>query len=469
VNETKLKFCRVSALVLWVLALCAFERQGNAQEKPSGAEQQAAPASSSMASAGLLPVPDYSADLWTRQYLSGDWGGLRTNLADKGIQVGLEWNQYVQGVADGGRNRATEYGGNVDYTLNLDLMRMGVLPGALIKFRAESRYGLSVNGAAGPILPVNSDAFFPITAKPDQDIGITITDLNYTQFLSPHLGLFVGKLDTLDGDPNEFASGRGTSQFMNANFLFNPAMALRLPYSTLGAGVVLMPIPPGPHGGITVSSTVINTADSSTRTGFDDFGKGTSWTTEADFQYRLGQLPGGMNVGALYSFNQHFARLNTRLVFQPGQGLVVPTKDSTWAVYWSAWQYLFTEQPGKRPLEQLIGEPKQRGIGLFARFGFADKETNPVEWAVSGGVGGRGLIPSRDNDCFGLGYYYNSIQTLRLSSPLGIKDSSQGFECFYNIAITPACHLTLDLQVVDSPQKRLPTATVLGLRSSFDF
>jgi porin len=133
------------------------------------------------------------------------------------------------------------------------------------------------------------------------------------------------------------------------------------------------------------------------------------------------------------------------------------------------WQYLYTASSGDRPLEQISGEPRQQGIGVFARFGFADKETNPVEWAVSGGIGGRGLIPSRVNDCFGVGYYYNSIQTLRLFDLLGIKDSAQGFECFYNIAITPAAHLTLDLQVVNSPQERLETATVLGLRASLEF
>jgi hypothetical protein len=86
----------------------------------------------------------------------------------------------VQGVTDGGRNRTTQYGGNVVYSLNLDLMRMGILPGALIKFRAESRYGRSVNGASGLVLPVNTDASFPLTDKLDEDIPITITDLNYT-------------------------------------------------------------------------------------------------------------------------------------------------------------------------------------------------------------------------------------------------------------------------------------------------
>lgn len=105
----------------------------------------------------------------------------------------------------------------------------------------------------------------------------------------------------------------------------------------------------------------------------------------------------------------------------------------------------------------------------MASFGFADKETNPTEWAGSGGIGGRGLIPTRDNDTFGIGYYYNRIQKLRLSGVLGIQNSAQGFECFYNIAITPACRLTLDLQVVEPAQASLQTATVVGLRASLDF
>ena len=274
--------------------------------------------------AGLLPVPDYSATIWKREQITGDWGGVRTDLANKGVQIGMELNQYIQGVTNGGRDRTAAYGGTADYTVNLDLMRMGLLPGALIRFRAESRFGSSVNGDAGSILPVNTDLLFPISAKLDEDIPITVTDLNYTQFLSQYLAVFFGKIDTLDGDPNEFASGRGTRQFMNANFIFNSAMALRLPYSTLAAGLILMPVPPGPKGGITISSSVMNPQDSSTTSGFDDFDDGTTWSTEVDFQYRLGHLPGGMNVGGIYSFNQDFARLNSRLVLQPGEGIGHP-------------------------------------------------------------------------------------------------------------------------------------------------
>ncbi len=470
-NKKKSESLNVIAVMLFAVALCVGQCQANAQDKETvDANGSKLPASTSApAPAGLLPVPDYSADFWTRSFLTGDWGGVRSDLANKGIQIGVEWNQFVQGIADGGRDQTTGYGANVDYTINLDLMRMGILPGALIRFRAESRYGESVNGAAGPILPVNTHALFPLTSKLDLDVGITITDLNYVQFLSPHFAVFFGKLDTLDGDPNEFASGRGTSQFMNANFIFNPALALRLPYSTLGAGVIWMPIPPGAKGGISVSSSVLNTNDSSTKTGFDDFGKGNSWSSEADFTYQLGDLPGGMNVGGLYSFNQDFLHLNSRFVFQPGQGLVVPKQDSTWAVYWSGWQYLFVKDPGGKPPAPLAGQPKHRGVGLFARFGVADKQTNPVQWAVSGGIGGRGLIPTRDNDSFGVGYYYNKIQTLRVSNILGIRDSTQGFEFFYNFAVTPAARVTLDVQVVESASARVDTATIIGARGTLDF
>jgi hypothetical protein len=45
---------------------------------------------------------------------------------------------------------------------------------------------------------------------------------------------------------------------------------------------------------------------------------------------------------------------------------------------------------------------------------------------------------------------------------LGLENPAQGFERFYNIAITPACRLTLDLQVVEAVQARLQTATVVG-------
>jgi porin len=256
---------------------------------------------------------------------------------------------------------------------------------------------------------------------------------------------------------------------MNANFVFSPALALRFPYSTLGAGVIWMPKPPSADGGITVTSVLMNTDDSSTSTGFDDFGKGLSWTAEADFQYRLGELPGGMNVGFLYSFDQDFTRLNSRFIFRPGEGLAIPQEDSTWGVYWSGWQYLWTPEAQKHGFDLANGRPDLKGLGLFARVGFSDQDTNPVEWSVSGGIGGRGLIPSRDHDTFGAGCYYNKIQKTRLLTVTGVENSTAGFEAFYNFAVTPAFQITFDVQVIKPVATDLDTATVLGVRANMVF
>ena len=257
------------------------------------------PAASPGTDKGILPVPDYRGDFWNRQYLTGDWGGTRSDLARKGIQFDVDWTQTVQSVVSGGRDSGTRYGGSLDYNLHLDLYRMGLVPGALVKMRAESRYGEAANDLAGSILPVNTDGFFPLTRELDEDIAVTVTSLAYYQFISEQVGFIVGKIDTLDADPNEFASGRGKTQFLNSNFVFNPVSLLTAPYSTLGAGVIIMPTQQ-----ITFSSLVFNTGDSSTTTGFEDFGEGWTWATEADVQYRLGELPGGQNVGVMYARDQ---------------------------------------------------------------------------------------------------------------------------------------------------------------------
>ncbi|NJK31615.1 MAG: hypothetical protein HC927_03920 [Deltaproteobacteria bacterium] len=78
-----------------------------------------------------------------------------------------------------------------------------------------------------------------------------------------------------------------------------------IPYSTLGAGVVIFPTER-----ITLTSLVLNTTDSSTTSGFDDIGDGTTWLTETQVQYRLGSLPGGMNLGFAYAFDNDFLDFN---------------------------------------------------------------------------------------------------------------------------------------------------------------
>ncbi len=339
---------------------------------------------------------------------------------------------------------------------------MDIMPGAIITLRAESRYGDTVNGIAGVLLPVNTDGFFPLDG--DNRIDLALTAFNYTQYLSPTFGVFLGKVDTLDGDLNEFASGRGVNQFMNAAFNFNPVTGLTVPYSTLAVGGFWAP---KPNMQLTVS--IMNAADSSTSSGFDDFGDGWLASAEFRFQYRLGDLPGGQTITGLASKDTNFAELGSRLVFIPGEGLADPTTTESWFVSWNGWQYIYTEEASEGPINLLNRTPDLQGIGLFARAGIADENTNPIDWSVSIGVGGRGILPGRDDDTFGVGFFYSNLQPERILGVVRIDDHAQGFEGFYNIALTPAASLTLDGQVMESAFPGVDTTVILGMRLQLRF
>lgn len=415
-------------------------------------------------SKGILPIPDYGGDIWSRSYLTGDWGGLRSNLADKGFQLELNWTNTLQSVVSGGLDHNAALGGALDLAMNFDLDRMGLVPGALVKFRGQSRYGNWVNNDTGVLLPVNTIGFVPLTSPPGDEIPFAIEDLTYYQFFSEHFGAYVGKIDTFDGDPNEFASGRGIRQFMDMNFIFSPVSLPGVPYSTLAAGIMIIPIPE-----ITITSSLMNTTDASTTSGFGDFGEGTTWATEADFQYRLGSLPGGQNLGFVYAFDNAYKNVGERFIFSPGEGFSVPTSGSTWAIYWSAWQYLYTPDAAPGLINVRDGRPDLRGIGLFSRIGFADQNTNPFKFAASVGLGGRGLIPGRDNDTIGLGYCYNALQSDRIVSAPGAGDSTQGLEAFYGLAITPGANLTFDVQWAKSNIGGIDDALIIGARLNLPF
>src|SRR5689334_10648882 len=107
---------RISTLIVRVvfLTLMFTALPTRAQPGENLASSQPTPTPSE-APQGMLPVPDYSGDLWTRSRLTGDWGGARNDLTRKGIQFDVDFTQIVQSVVDGGKSTGTRYGGTLDY------------------------------------------------------------------------------------------------------------------------------------------------------------------------------------------------------------------------------------------------------------------------------------------------------------------------------------------------------------------
>jgi len=155
-------------------------------------------------------------------------------------------------------------------------------------------------------------------------------------------------------------------------------------------------------------------------------------------------------------------------------GTSLKKESGSWGLTYNFDQYVFQKK-----------EDPTQGFGIFGRFGISDGKANPVAQFYSFGFGGKGMIPGRDQDRFGIGYYYLKVSSeLRDTFPplvlrrIGL-DHEQGAELFYNVAITPWLHLTPDLQIIDSARNKAPiisanrkpidTAVVAGLRVKIDF
>jgi porin len=406
------------------------------------------------ADATLFPIPDYTGSLSERSALLGDWGGARTALALRGLQLELSLTSIYQGVWDGGRGSDDwDFSHSADYHLKLDFEKMGLWQGGFLQINGESYFGENVNRRTGTLLPVNNDAIWPL---PGDDIS-ALPSVVFTQFLSERFAIFAGKLDTTAGDVNEFAWGKGDEGFMNFGFGFNPVTALTTPYSTLGAGFLFVP---NEESYFSVSAYDPN--GDPTESGFDSFfDDGVSIAAEGRVGTRFLDKRGHQLLGAIWS-NKNYTGLEQDPRLLAGSLLTtgsvasgVQREEDSWAVYYNFDQYL-------------VGGDDGRGLGVFGRAGFADEDTNVVEQFYSLGFGGKGVIPGREDDRFGAGYYYLKYSD-QLPGLLSRDDHEQGWELFYDVAVTPWMSIGADVQFVDSPLNDVDTAVVGGLRSQIRF
>jgi len=415
-------------------------------------------------------APSYSGDLWNRSTLTGDWFGVRNDLAAKGITFDMSLTQVYQGIVSGGKDDAWKYGGRGDLTFNLDTQKLGLWPGGFFKVEVEGNFTNSVNGLTGALNPVNTNQIFPM---PTGD-NLNVPNVSFMQFFSPYAGVVLGKLALLTpttGDMNEFAHGKGDTQFMNGAFNINPVTLLTIPYSALGAGLIIVPTK-DPHAAI-IGFSVLQSNGKASTSGFDDLHSNQlSFVGEARMRTNFFGLTGHQLIGGAYS-NKTFTSLDQSLRFFIENRTFEKQKGS-WNVYYNFDQYLYEPEKGSG-----------KGVGIFGRFGASDGNPNPMHFFVSIGIGGKGIIPGRPLDRFGLGYYYMDVKSPKFTGLLSTREllrDEYGFEAYYNVAITPWLQLTPDIQVVRPAQKEfldtsgiiparnyVGTATVFGLRLQMVF
>jgi porin len=405
-------------------------------------------------------LPPFDGPWDSRLKLTGDWDGLRDELRGHGITLDISATTYYQGTASGGLQEGFEFGGRNDYILDVDGQKAGLWPGFFIKLHGEDVYGDSPNLFTGAVVPVNIGRAHPVffgTAG-------ALTDVRFTQALSENFVVYAGKINTIDNVQQPFMPGRGLDAgFMNATLVWNVILARTLNYATLGAGAAVLQ-----KGYPVLSLTVYDTNDDSTRTGFDKFfNNGAVIYPTVSLPTRFFGMPGHQSLWGVYSTGRYAIVTPQSLILLPQvlAGQLAPTalatlvRDSWWITYVFD-QALWVDS-----------SDKARAWGVFGNFGISDGNPNPIKWSAIFGIAGSSPIPGRRQDTFGIGYYYLGYsddfkEVARLVVP--VRDE-RGLELFYNVGVTPWCHITPDLQVITPTLGLAETSVVLGLRTKIDF
>ncbi|HEY5974444.1 MAG TPA: carbohydrate porin [Geobacteraceae bacterium] len=379
------------------------------------------------------PTTPYSGSVPSRSTLTGDWGGVRNDLANKGVTFDTNLVLTAQGVVDGGGNREWEGGGRGNLLFRVDTGKLGLWPGGFLTAEVEGNFGKGVNLKTRALMPVNSNQVFPIPG----DEGVNVPALNFTQFLSEQVGVVAGKLDTMSGDMNEFAHGKGDSQFMNLALNINPTLLLSVPYSTLGTGVIFLPTK-DPND-VLITFSAVSAVGSADRAGFNELdGNAMTYALEGRLRTDFFGMTGHQLAGVVYS-SKDIVAIDQRLNLAPGSN-TIERKPDTKAFYYNFDQYLYEPSKGSG-----------KGLGIFGRFAATDGNPNFMQYFMSLGVGGKGVMANRPHDSFGVGWYYLDINHPSFTGPVANRTplrNEQGVEAYYSAALTPWALVTPDIQYV---------------------
>jgi porin len=419
-------------------------------------------------------------DFWHRDTLTGDWGGLRTTLSDRGVAISLTYTGDLQGNVAGGIRLGAVYDGVLQPQVGFDFEKMGGWTGASALVSMLQITGPSLSaGYVGNLLNVSS-----INGRPATRLYNAWFQQNlFDDVLSVRVGL-------MNADA-EFITTATGSVFVNSTFGWPGILAIDLsgggPAYPLSAPMVRVKVQPTPA--FSVMAAVFS-GDPTGHGGSNDpaltpqpvgttvsFNGGVLVLAEA--AYAVNQEkdakgpPLALKFGGWYQSSNRFG---DQRFDSMGLSLADPLSDGVpanhngdWGLYASADAALWG------------------GLSGFLRIAGTPDTQNLASFYVDGGLAYKGLLPGRDNDTLGIAVAYarigNRARALdadfqSFGNPFfPIRSSEVVLEVTYQVQVTPWFTLQPDLQAVFNPGGRvlgpngtvLPNALVVGLRTAVTF
>jgi porin len=400
-----------------------------------------------------------SDSIWTRDKLTGDWGGLRKDLTDHGVSVDLRLSQFYQDVTSGGNNQDHAYGKKLDTFVNIDAQKLfGSWEGLYISMHVESRNGNDVLADAGGLVMPNAAMMYPLPGTYDdtQVTGFLVTQT----LLDGKAAVLAGKLQSFDLLQGMFPhiTDYGLDGFMNANSMMSMiswARWLTLSQYGLGAWTI--------EKGMPSTGFIVAGAENTTTTwsATDSFSDGAGLLMFHRFLFEIDDKDGYLYIGIGGSSKKYASTDPYDWSVLSGEGLESTEERHPWgaAAYWNqvVWKH---------------ASNKNRFVQFFVGGSIADDNPSFSDWDVFANVQGFGPFDSRPRDRMGVAahYYHMGDDLVDLVNDAGqpMRDDFWTFETYYNIELNPWLHLSPNFQYAQNANKEDDPGVILGLRVVID-
>jgi porin len=397
---------------------------------------------------------EFYEGLFERETLTGDWGGLRTTLAERGVEIGLTNYGDLMGVARGGHRRRTVYSHLLEPTVAIDLDKLIGWPQARLFYRGIGTYGNDPADATGSIhAPSNLASIRTFTVFEGW-----IEQRFFDDVLAILIGLYAA--DT-EFDVKETAGvfmngGFGTGLDLSETGLNGPCI---FPTSCFGVRFRLQPTPE-----FYLQSAVLDGV-----AGDPDHPGGTKVKLRSEdgvlvlneVGYQQGAEEGRFFRAAVGGWVYTMRFDDVRDVDSAGNPV---RRRGTYGFYALVESELYREA-GQRT----------QGLSGFLRAGMADQNVNQIRYYVGGGLAYTGLLPEREEDVVGFGVSagFNGGKFKRAQRLAGapVDDMEMALEWTYQLKLLPRLTLQLDAQFIKNPgtDRTLKDALVFGFRYGITF
>jgi porin len=397
---------------------------------------------------GLAEVAS-AQSLWEQSRLTGDWGGIRSQLEAAGVTIDLEYTQFYQGLVSGTGPKTPDYGGRMDGFVTLDTGKLGLWEGGTLYTHIEDRFGPLAGSLGGAFFPTNAAMEFP----GESPATLVATSIYLSQRFGDRTSLLIGKINALDLFANDlFFGGWGIRRFINTIFVAPPSGLIPPVFYGAIANVRLDPV--------TLSLWIYDPDDRTKDYCPNLFAHGVSFNLSAAYATEIAGRPTTFSLNGIYTTKAgpDFSEVSLNLVTG---GLETTSKEGSYSIGFQ-FSHLLHQDPSN---------PKQ-GWGVFLKGSISDGNPNYVQNCIYGGIGGTGLFRGRELDSFGVGYYYYNLSDAleeTLNGRIERFGDEQGVEVYYSYAVTPWLYITPDLQLINPPGNVKENAFIAGLRTNIRF